>query len=144
MMSFKNIRPGGYVRSGLARMSISFYNKLSGDSWFLQKRTFSLLFFWNRTASYNMALNEWCNDLFRCKETLHPHNHVCVCVLVDVGKKAYWSFLKHLYSGTSSDPCQIFQPSNFILAEHLTEVPSSPTVYGQQLCLLSFPWPAFC
>lgn len=27
-----------------------------------------------------MALNEWCNDLFRCKETLHPHNHVCVCV----------------------------------------------------------------
>lgn len=44
MMSFKNIRPGGYVRSGLARMSISFYNKLSGDSWFLQNREHFLFY----------------------------------------------------------------------------------------------------
>lgn len=31
-VSFKNIKPGSHVRSGLARMSNSFYNKLSGDS----------------------------------------------------------------------------------------------------------------
>lgn len=31
-VSFKNIKPGGYVRSGLARMSISFCIKPSGDS----------------------------------------------------------------------------------------------------------------
>ena len=29
-MPLENIKPGGYVRSGLARMSISFYNELSG------------------------------------------------------------------------------------------------------------------
>ena len=35
--SFKNIKPGGYVRSGLASLGISFWNKFSGDSWFFQK-----------------------------------------------------------------------------------------------------------
>ena len=35
--SFKNIKPSGYVRSGLASLDISFWNKFSGDSWFFQK-----------------------------------------------------------------------------------------------------------
>ena len=35
--SFKNIKPGGYVRSGLASLGISFWNKFSGDSWFFRK-----------------------------------------------------------------------------------------------------------
>lgn len=58
---FKNIMPGGYVRSGLARMRISSYTKLSGDSRFLQKlpwEQFPFVLFLKRVATYNMA-NYW-------------------------------------------------------------------------------------
>jgi len=131
MCLFKNIKPGGYVRSGLARMSISFYIKPSGDCWFPQKSPwgqFPFIFSGIELPLLIRPLNHWSNNLSGCKEAWHPRNLVCVCVCVcgqvqgrkhtDVSRNACIQ-IGHQTPVTYSNPA--------ISAEHWAEVPSSST-----------------
>lgn len=90
MCLFKNIKPGFYVRSGLARMNISFCIKPLGDSRFPQKSPCGQFPFISSGIELPLLiwpLDYWSDNVSGCKEAWDPRN--CVRVLAGAGKKAY-------------------------------------------------------